>query len=146
MKTYSFEFFVGLIVILIAGWFLVGVLLKSDELSNLGESTEYLASFDDVSGVSIGSDIKLAGVTIGRVKKIELDSNNYTAEMLLEISSKVKLPTDSEIVITSESLLGGSYVSITPGGSDTFMKENEKFSYTQSSLSLNNLLQKFFKR
>ena len=61
-------------------------------------------------------------------------------------ASKIKLPSDSEIAITTEGLLGGSYVSISPGGSDTFMKENEKFSYTQSSLSLNNLLQKFFSR
>ena len=120
--------------------------LKSDEISNLGEVTEYSASFDDVSGISVGSDIKLAGVTIGRVKELKLDSFNYTAEMVLEINSKIKLPSDSEIIITSESLLGGSFVSISPGGSDTFMQENEKFSYTQSSLSLNNLLQKFFSR
>jgi len=146
MKTYSFEFIVGLIVIFVAGWFLINVLLKSDEISNFGEVTKYSASFDDVSGISVGSDIKLAGVTIGRVKKLKLDTLSYTAEMVLEISSKIKLPSDSEIVITSESLLGGSYVSISPGGSDTFMKENEKFSYTQSSLSLNSLLQKFFSR
>ena len=146
MKTYSFEFIVGLIVIFVAGWFLINVLLKSEEISNLGEVTKYSASFDDVSGISVGSDIKLAGVTIGRVKKLKLDTLSYTAEMVLEISSKIKLPSDSEIVITSESLLGGSYVSISPGGSDTFMKENEKFSYTQSSLSLNSLLQKFFSR
>ena len=146
MKTYSFEFFIGLIVIFVAGWFLLGVLLKSEEISNLGEVTEYSASFDDVSGISVGSDIKLAGVTVGRVKKLSLDNFNYTAEMVLEISSKIKLPNDSEIVITSESLLGGSFVSISPGGSDSFMQENDKFSYTQSSLSLNNLLQKFFSR
>lgn len=146
MKTYSFEFIIGLIVIFIAGWFLIGVLLKSEEISNLGGVTEYSASFDDISGISVGSEIKLAGVTIGRVKKLSLDSFNYTAEVVLEISSKIKLPSDSEISITTEGLLGGSYVSISPGGSDTFMKENEKFSYTQSSLSLNNLLQKFFSR
>ena len=146
MKTYSFEFIIGLIVIFIAGWFLIGVLLKSEEISNLGEVTEYSASFDDISGISVGSKIKLAGVTIGRVKKLSLDSFSYTAEMVLEISNKIKLPSDSEIAITTEGLLGGSYVSISPGGSDTFMKENEKFSYTQSSLSLNNLLQKFFSR
>ena len=146
MKTYSFEFIIGLIVIFVAGWFLISVLLTSEEISNLGDVTEYSASFDDVSGISVGSDVKLAGVNIGKVKKLILESFNYTAEMVLEISSKIKLPSDSEIVITSESLLGGSYVSISPGGSDTFMKENEKFSYTQSSLSLNNLLQKFFSR
>ena len=72
MKTYNFEFIIGLIVIFIASWFLIGVLLKSDELSNLGETTEYLASFEVGHGISVGSDIKLAGVTIGRVKRLEL--------------------------------------------------------------------------
>ena len=94
MKTYSFEFIIGLIVIFIAGWFLIGVLLKSEEISNLGEVTEYSASFDDISGISVGSEIKLAGVTIGRVKKLSLDSFSYTAEVVLEISSKIKLPSD----------------------------------------------------
>ncbi len=146
MRTYNFEFFIGLIVIFVAGWFLIGVLLKSDELSNLGKTTEYLASFNDVSGISVGSEIKLAGVTVGKVKRLELDSLSYTAEMVLDISSIIKIPTDSEIIITSEGLLGASYVSISPGGSDTFLQENEKFSFTQSSLSLNNLLQKFFNK
>ena len=146
MRTYNFEFFIGLIVIFVAGWFLIAVLLKSDELSNLGKTTEYLASFNDVSGISVGSEIKLAGVTVGRVKRLELDALSYTAEMVLDISSRLKIPTDSEIIITSEGLLGASYVSISPGGSDTFLQENEKFSFTQSSLSLNNLLQKFFNK
>ena len=62
----------------------------------------------------------------------------------LGINRKIKIPNDSEIIITSEGLLGGNYVSISPGGSDIFLKANEKFSFTQSSLSLNNLIQKFF--
>ena len=56
MKTYSFEFIIGLIVIFVAGWFLISVLLTSEEISNLGDVTEYSASFDDVSGISVGSD------------------------------------------------------------------------------------------
>ena len=70
---------------------LIDVLLKSDEISNLGEVTEYSASFDDISGISVGSDIKLAGVTMGRVKKLKLDSFGYTAEVVLEISGKNKI-------------------------------------------------------
>ena len=46
-------------MIFIAGWFLIGVLLKSEEISNLGEVTEYSASFDDISGnwIQLGADI-----------------------------------------------------------------------------------------
>ena len=144
MKSDIFEFIVGLGVIIIAGWFILSVVSKSDKLSNISETTNYIASFNDVSGISVGSDIKLAGVTVGKVLELKLDEINYTAEMVLGINKKIKIPNDSEIIITSEGLLGGNYVSISPGGSDIFLKANEKFSFTQSSLSLNNLIQKFF--
>ena len=144
MKSDIFEFIVGLGVIIIAGWFILSVVTKSDKLSNISEITNYIASFNDVSGISVGSNIKLAGVTVGKVLELKLDEINYTAEMVLGINRKIKIPNDSEIIITSEGLLGGNYVSISPGGSDIFLKANEKFSFTQSSLSLNNLIQKFF--
>ena len=144
MKSDIFEFIIGLGVIIIAGWFILSVVSKSDKLSNISETTNYIASFNDVSGISVGSNIKLAGVNVGRVLELKLDEINYTAEMVLGINRKIKIPNDSEIIITSEGLLGGNYVSISPGGSDIFLKANEKFSFTQSSLSLNNLIQKFF--
>jgi phospholipid/cholesterol/gamma-HCH transport system substrate-binding protein len=144
MKSDIFEFVVGLGVIIIAGWFILSVVSKSEKLTNVGETTKYIASFNDVSGISVGSDIKLAGVTVGKVLELKLDEINYTAEMVLGINKKIKIPNDSEIIITSEGLLGGNYVSISPGGSDIFLKANENFSFTQSSLSLNNLIQKFF--
>jgi phospholipid/cholesterol/gamma-HCH transport system substrate-binding protein len=144
MKSNIFEFVVGLGVIIVAGWFILTVVSKSEKLSNVGETTKYVASFNDVSGISVGSDIKLAGVTVGKVLELKLDEMNYTAEMVLGIKRKIKIPNDSEIIITSEGLLGGNYVSISPGGSDIFLTENENFSFTQSSLSLNNLIQKFF--
>ena len=144
MKSDIFEFIVGLGVIIIAGWFILSVVSKSEKLTNVGEKTKYIASFNDVSGISVGSDIKLAGVTVGKVLELKLDEINYTAEMVLGINRKIKIPNDSEIIITSEGLLGGNYVSISPGGSDIFLKANENFSFTQSSLSLNNLIQKFF--
>ena len=144
MKSDIFEFIVGLGVIIVAGWFILSVVSKSEKLTNVGETTKYIASFNDVSGISVGSNIKLAGVTVGKVLELKLDEINYTAEMVLGINRKIKIPNDSEIIITSEGLLGGNYVSISPGGSDIFLKANEKFSFTQSSLSLNNLIQKFF--
>ena len=122
----------------------MSVVSKSDKLSNIRETTNYIASFNDVSGISVGSNIKLAGVTVGKVLEIKLDEITYTAEMVLGINRKIKIPNDSEIIITSEGLLGGNYVSISPGGSDIFLSENENFSFTQSSLSLNNLIQIFF--
>ena len=146
MKSHIFEFIVGLGVILVAGWFLLSIVSKSDQLSSIGDTTEYLASFHDVSGISVGSDIKLAGVNVGKVLELNLDNINYTAEMVLGINREIQIPNDSEIIITSEGLLGSNYVSISPGGSDIFLEANENFPFTQGSLSINNLLQKFFNK
>ncbi len=146
MKSHIFEFVVGLGVLLVAGWFILSIVSKSDQLSTIGGTTKYFASFNDVSGISVGSDIKLAGVNVGKVLELKLDNTNYIAEMVLGINREIQIPNDSEIIITSEGLLGSSYVSISPGGSDIFLEENENFSFTQSSLSINNLLQKFFKK
>ncbi len=144
MKSHIFEFVVGLGVIIVAGWFMALVISKSDKLSNFNKTTRYIASFNNVTGISVGSNIKLAGVTVGKVLELKLDDINYTAELVLGIDKKIKIPNDSEIIITSEGLLGGNYVSISPGGSDIFLNPNENFLFTQSSLSLNSLLQKFF--
>ena len=65
------------------------------------------------------------------------------ADMVLAIDNKVKIPEDSEIIITSEGLLGSNFVSITPGGSEDFLEPNDQFIYTQGALNLNNLIQKF---
>ena len=144
MKSHIFEFVVGLGVIIVAGWFMALVISKSDKLSNFNKTTRYIASFNNVTGISVGSNIKLAGVTVGKVLELKSDDINYTAELVLGIDKKIKIPNDSEIIITSEGLLGGNYVSISPGGSDIFLNPNENFLFTQSSLSLNSLLQKFF--
>ena len=146
MKSHIFEFVVGLGVVFVAGWFILSIISKSDQLSSIGETTQYLASFHDVSGISVGSDIKLAGVNVGKVLELNLDNINYTVEMVLGINRKIQIPNDSEIIITSEGLLGSNYVSISPGGSDIFLEANENFPFTQGSLSINNLLQKFFNK
>ena len=88
MKSDIFEFIVGLGVILIAGWFILAVVSKSEKLTNVGETTKYIASFNDVSGISVGSDIKLAGVTVGKFNNLKLDEINYTAEIILGIDRK----------------------------------------------------------
>ena len=107
-----------------------------------------MVPFDDkspfvTSGIRIGTEVKLAGVSIGKVLGISLDTQTYSAKVSVVIDSQIKIPDDSEIVIASESLLGGNFVSITPGGSEVFLAPNDKFAFTQGSINLNNLLQKF---
>ncbi|MEP3816355.1 MAG: outer membrane lipid asymmetry maintenance protein MlaD, partial [Nitratireductor sp.] len=52
----------------------------------------------------------------------------------------VKLPDDSSAKITSEGLLGGSYISVTPGGSEELLTEGGEIMFTQGSVDLMSLI------
>ena len=143
MKGQILESIIGAFVLLLAVWFVFSVLTKTENIFHVQNESIYHASFFDVSGIRIGTEVKLAGVSIGKVISVSLDTQTYSAKVSLVIDSEIKIPDDSEIIIASESLLGGKFVSITPGGSDVFLEPNDKFTFTQSSINLNNLLQKF---
>ena len=143
MKGQILETIIGAFVILLAGWFVFSVITKTENIFPRESENTYFASFHDVSGVKVGTQIKLAGVNIGKVVGVSLDTNEYVAEVTLAIDNNIKIPDDSEIIIASESLLGGNFVSITPGGSEVYLEPNEKFVYSQSSINLNSLIQKF---
>lgn len=54
----------------------------------------------------------------------------------LSLRPEIKLPTDSNAKITTEGLLGGNYVSITPGGSQDMLAEGDEIMFTQGSVDL----------
>ena len=101
------------------------------------------ASFRSPEGVSVGSDVRLAGVKVGSVTGIALDPETYRAEMSLTLQDQVKIPDDSAIVVTSEGLLGGNFVEISPGGSAFFYEPGAEILDTQGSVSLMSLLLKY---
>jgi phospholipid/cholesterol/gamma-HCH transport system substrate-binding protein len=59
------------------------------------------------------------------------------------VRNDIKLPKDSAALILSESLLGGKYISLAPGGDEAELKPNQTIAVTQSSVSLEDLLGKF---
>jgi phospholipid/cholesterol/gamma-HCH transport system substrate-binding protein len=61
----------------------------------------------------------------------------------MRVRGDVKVPKDSAAIITSESLLGGKYLSLQPGGDETMLQPGQIITITQSSVSLEELLGKF---
>ncbi len=111
--------------------------------SSGGSGYELRASFRSLEGVSVGSDVRLAGVKIGAVTDMELDVETYRAEAKVQIRDGIEIPDDSAIVISSEGLLGGNFVEIMPGGSPFYFAAGDEFSDTQGAVSLISLLVKF---
>ena len=126
IKGQIFETIIGAFILIIAGWFIFSVVSKSENIFPNEDEVKYTASFFDASGIRVGSEIKLAGVNIGRVIDVSLNADTYSAEVILAINSNIRVPDDSEAIITSEGLLGSNFVSITPGGSNQFLQPNEK--------------------
>ena len=111
--------------------------------SSDGKTYNLNASFRSVEGISVGTDVRMAGVNVGKVAKIHLNSQNFRAEVQISVSNDILLPDDTAILIASEGLLGGNFVELQPGGSLFNFKPDEIILDTQGSVSLLNLLMKF---
>jgi phospholipid/cholesterol/gamma-HCH transport system substrate-binding protein len=100
------------------------------------------ASFDRADGVHVGTPVKISGVTVGKITNMTLDSKSYQA--IIEISlQKILLPKDTSVAVVSEGILGGKYVSISPGTSNKYLENNDLITNTSSSLNFESLIGKF---
>jgi phospholipid/cholesterol/gamma-HCH transport system substrate-binding protein len=103
------------------------------------------AEFDNVGDLKAGSPVSMAGVRIGEVEGISFDPQSYKAVATLRIDHAFsQIPEDSDASIQTQGLLGGKYVGIGPGGSDTYLKEGSRIEFTQSAIVLESLVNKFF--
>jgi len=140
-KRGSLEFVTGLIV-------LVGLVLAL-ALALIGngrrgeDGYRLSARFDHVDGLTVGSDVRLAGVTVGQVVDQSVDPKDYHANVVFTVRHDIVLPTDSSAIVTSDSLLGGKYLALQPGGAEKTLQPGGRVTLTQGSISLEQLLSKF---
>ena len=112
-------------------------------LSQTRAGYELGASFRSLEGVGIGTDVRLAGVKIGTVTDVTLNSDTYRADTRFIVADGILVPDDSAIVISSEGLLGGNFVELIPGGSPFYFEAGDQIEDTQGAVSLISLLVKF---
>ncbi|MFK7880613.1 outer membrane lipid asymmetry maintenance protein MlaD [Roseobacter sp.] len=101
------------------------------------------ASFRSLEGVSVGTDVRLAGVRVGSVTEVDLNPETYRADTTVSVLEGIAIPDDSAIIISSEGLLGGNFVEIVPGGSPFNYEPGDRIEDTQGAVSLVSLLLKF---
>jgi len=143
MKINFFDAFLGLLVLVVSGLFLFYIYVTIDTKLFKNDKFELHARFDNIDGIVTGSKVKLSGVNIGSVKSISLEPENFYAFITMNFDKEYNFPDDTEASVQLEGLLGGSYISILPGGSDVILLKNQEILYTQGSKSLINLMLKF---
>jgi phospholipid/cholesterol/gamma-HCH transport system substrate-binding protein len=103
------------------------------------------ARFDNIGDLKPGSPVTMAGVRVGRVESIKFDPKDFKAAVVLRIEDQYQeIPEDSDASIQTAGLLGGKYIGIGPGGSETFLKQGGQIEFTQSAIVLESLVNKFF--
>jgi phospholipid/cholesterol/gamma-HCH transport system substrate-binding protein len=91
-------------------------------------------------GINVGTDVRLAGIKIGSVTGESLNHENYMARIEMTLDPKVVLADDTAAKITAEGLLGGKFISMDPGGSDTKLAEGSVMSLTQGAVDIWSLI------
>jgi phospholipid/cholesterol/gamma-HCH transport system substrate-binding protein len=136
-----FDFLIGTIVLLLA----IGFFSYSFKNSKISASSGYniIAKFDNADGITIGSDIKIAGIKVGSIIEQNLDEKTSKANLKMNIANNIKIPADSSAKIASEGLLGAKYIAISIGGDEEILKNDQEIYFTQSSVNFEELLGKF---
>src|ERR1700740_3345812 len=70
------------------------------------------AEFSNVQELKVGDPVKMAGVPVGRVERISLDTTNSKVSLTLRLVRDTPVKTDSKASIKFAGLLGQNYVSI----------------------------------
>ena len=144
MGRKSIETLVGLFVLLgMAG--LVFLALKAANLGsfNAGDTYTLLAKFDNIGGLKVRAPVRSAGVTVGRVAAITLDSKTYQGVVRLQVERDVQFPSDSSARILTSGLLGDQYVGIEAGGAEKSFAPGDTIKQTQSAVVLESLIGQF---
>ena len=124
---------------------LVVLALKVGNLStyNVSDTYKLQAHFTNVGGLKPTASIRSAGVLVGRVDSIVLDTDRYEAKVTMSIDKRYKFPKDTFANILTSGLLGEQYVGLVPGGDDQMLKNGDEFKKTQSAVVLEDLIGKF---
>jgi len=142
MKKIDAELAAGFFVVL--GIFaLAFISIKLGRLEVIsGTGYSLYAEFEKAGGVKAGAAVEIAGVEVGKVKKIRLDKN-YEAMLELEINNNIKIQEDAIASIRTKGLIGEKYVQISPGGSDKILPSGGKIRETESPIDIDEAISKY---
>ena len=144
MERTTLDLWVGMFVV--AGFGALMVLaFKVGNLStyNVSESYQLQAHFDNIGGLKAQASVKSAGVLVGRVTEVKLDTTLYKARVTMNIDKRYQFPKDTFANILTSGLLGEQYIGLMPGGDEAMLKDGEEFKKTQSAVVLEDLIGKF---
>ncbi len=141
MKKGTIELYVGIFVI-------IGLICSAYLVAEIGElksrdNYSIFAYFSSVAGLKAGASVEMAGVKIGRVAKVTLDTEKLLAKVELSINKRVKVSEDVIASVKTSGIIGDKYISLTPGASDDNLAPGDTIYNTESALDIEGLVKKY---
>lgn len=144
MERTTLDLWVGMFMVAGIGA-LVMLAMKVGNLGtyNMSESYQVQAYFSNIGGLKPKASIKSAGVLVGRVVDITLDTEKYEAKVVMSLDKRYQFPKDTFASILTSGLLGEQYIGLSAGGDTETLKAGEVIKQTQSATVLEDLIGKF---
>ena len=136
------ELLTGAVVLAAAGLVAVFALANTGKSFGAG-GYDLHAKFDHVDGLSIGTDVRVAGVKVGSIQAITLDPKTYLADVTFSVQKDLQLSTDTSATVSTDGLLGGKYLALATGGEDKMLQPGGQVTITQGSINLESLIGKY---
>lgn len=144
MERTTLDLWVGIFVVAgVAALAMLAMKVGNLGTYNMSETYQVHAYFTNVGGLKPKASIKSAGVLVGRVTDISLDTQRYEADVVMSLDKRYQFPKDTFADILTSGLLGEQYIGLVPGGDSEMLKNGEQIKMTQSAVVLENLISKF---
>ena len=144
MERTTMDLWVGVFVVAgIAALVMLAMKVGNLGTYNVSETYQVHAYFSNIGGLKPKASIKSAGVLVGRVTDITLDTERYEAKVVMDLDRRYQFPKDTFANIMTSGLLGEQYIGLMPGGDEEMLKNGEQLKKTQSAMVLEELIGKF---
>ncbi|MCG8636972.1 MAG: outer membrane lipid asymmetry maintenance protein MlaD [Desulfobacterales bacterium] len=143
MKKKNIELYVGLFVLV--GFFCIGYLVLVIGQFSIFPGDQYAVHgyFSSASGLKAGARVEMAGVEIGNVSEISIDTERLVAKVVFKINNTIEISEDSIASVKTSGIIGEKYIAILPGGGDIMLEDGDEVYNTEASLDIESLIRKF---
>ena len=141
-KKISFEFIIGLIILIITLLSFFYFSFKIDYFDN-SEKINLNSNFFDIGDLTVGADVKTKGVKIGEVIEISLDRNSYMAIVKSSLNYDLKIPLDSVFKIANNGFIGSPYIEVSMGINEQYYQNNDLTENNVDAVSLEEIINSF---
>jgi phospholipid/cholesterol/gamma-HCH transport system substrate-binding protein len=144
MQRTTLDLWVGIFVTAgVAALFMLALKVGNASSVSVSDGYRVIAEFDNIGGLKVRAPVKSAGVVVGRVEGISLDTRTFRANVALRIDKHYPFPKDSSASILTAGLLGEQYVGMDGGGDEQNLKDGDRLKVTQSAIVLEKVIGQF---